>query len=59
MMKRTAKKLANLLVLFALCITLGLCVLACGETEAPPAKDPVPPVKVSDGIDFEVATGKS
>lgn len=59
-MKKTAKKIASMLALFALCITLGLCALACGGTNDPPPKaKPVAPVKVSDGTDIDVAAGKS
>lgn len=60
-MKRTTKKSAIILALLVLCFTLGFCILACdGVNNGPPdTHDPVPPVKVSDGIDLEVATGKS
>lgn len=59
-MKGTTKRKANVLLLIFLCITLGVFAAACTQTDEPPVKtDPTPPVKVSDGIDFEVAEGKS
>lgn len=59
-MKKRAVKLANAFALLALCLTFFLCVSACGgKTKPSDQTDPVPPEKVSDGIDFEVATEKS
>lgn len=58
-MKTIAKRTVSALALLVLCLTLGFCALACGDNEKPPQKDPTPPVKVSDGIDFELAVGKS
>lgn len=58
-MKKTVKKSASVIALSALCLTLCVGVAACGGKDDPPPKsDPIPPVKVSDGIDFEVAVGK-
>ncbi len=58
-MKKTVKRIAEFITLFALCLALGLFAAACGGKEDTPPADPIPPVKVSDGIDFELADGKS
>lgn len=54
-MKKFGKKLAALLAALLLCVTAGVLFAACGEgTEEPPQTDPV---KVADGIDFDLAVG--
>ena len=58
-MKEKLKRTANVFALVALCVVFGIAAVACTGNEDPPDKDPIPPVKVSDGIDFEVAAGKS
>ncbi len=57
-MKKTAKRIVNAIAVFALSFALGMFAAACGEKEEPDP-GPVPPVKVSDGYDFEIAVGKS
>lgn len=57
-MKTTIKRKISVVVLVVLCMALGIAAVACNKNNEPP-KDPVSPVKVSDGIDFEVAAGKT
>ncbi len=52
-MKKFGKKLAALLAALLLCVTAGVLFAACEEEETPQAD----PVKVADGIDFELAVG--
>lgn len=58
-MKGTIKRKAKAFVLVLLCIVLGVLVAACTQNKPNEDPDPTPPVKVSDGIDLEVAEGKS
>ena len=54
-MKKIGRMLAALLTAVLLCAAMGVLFAACGEgTEEPPQTDPV---KVADGIDFELAVG--
>ena len=54
-MKKIGRMLAALLAAALLCAAMGVLFVACGEgTEEPPQTDPV---KVADGIDFELAVG--
>ena len=54
-MKKIGKKLAALLAAVLLCAAMGVLFAACEEgTEEPPQTDPV---KVADGIDFDLAVG--
>ena len=62
-MKKIAKKSLRAIVLTALCAALcaALCCMlaACVGNKPAETPDPIPPVKVGDGIGFEVAAGKS
>ena len=62
-MKKIAKKSLRAIVLTALCAAqcAALCCMlaACVGNKPAETPDPIPPVKVGDGIDFEVAAGKS
>ena len=54
-MKKIGRMLAALLAAALLCAAMGVLFVACGEgTEEPPQTDPV---KVADGIDFDLAVG--
>lgn len=54
-MKKIGRMLAALLAAVLLCAAMGVLFAACGEgTEEPPQTDPV---KVADGIDFDLAVG--
>ena len=54
-MKKIGRMLAALLTAVLLCAAMGVLFVACGEgTEEPPQTDPV---KVADGIDFDLAVG--
>ena len=54
-MKKIGRMLAALLAAVLLCAAMGILFVACGEgTEEPPQTDPV---KVADGIDFDLAVG--
>lgn len=54
-MKKIGRMLAALLTAVLLCAAMGVLFAACGEgTEEPPQTDPV---KVADGIDFDLAVG--
>ena len=54
-MKKIGRMLAALLAAVLLCAAMGVLFVACGEgTEEPPQTDPV---KVADGIDFDLAVG--
>ena len=54
-MKKIGRMLAALLTAVLLCTAMGVLFAACGEgTEEPPQTDPV---KVADGIDFDLAVG--
>lgn len=54
-MKKIGRMLAALLTSVLLCAAMGVLFVACGEgTEEPPQTDPV---KVADGIDFDLAVG--
>ncbi len=54
-MKKIGRMLAALLAAALLCAAMGVLFAACGEgTEEPPQTDPV---KVADGIDFDLAVG--
>lgn len=57
-MKKTAKRIANAIVMCIVCIALCAFAAACGG-KGGSDPDPVPPVKVSDGCSLEVAVGKS
>lgn len=54
-MKRIAKRISTIVVLALTC--LALCVFAAACTPEPPPEPPKAPVKVSDGIDFEIGVG--
>ena len=54
-MKRFAKNVLSVILAALLCAALGTLFVACGEDEADPVPDQ--PVKVKDGIDFELACG--